>query len=41
VTTRGKLDLLIELTGEIRETLAYVREEAAAIRKAVEAGGST
>jgi hypothetical protein len=37
VTTRGKLDLLIQMTGSIRETLGYVREEAAAIRKAVEA----
>jgi hypothetical protein len=29
VTTRGKLEHLIELTGSIWETLRYVREEAA------------
>ena len=37
VTTRGKLDPLVELTGSIRETLEHIREKAAAIRKALEA----
>jgi hypothetical protein len=37
VTTRGKLDPLVELTGSIRETLEHIREKAAAMRKALEA----
>ncbi len=34
VTTRSRLDYLIELTGALWKTLEAVREEAAAIRKA-------